>query len=1012
MSDCLPSARPSHSQLVEKLEPVSAQWDRLGIFLGFKQNDLDEIRRDKQDTNLSLIAMCNKWLERNPSGSWKDIVTALQKIKRLDLADELQKKYIKEEVTSALGNFMPPSEVHTGSVLACTNNDNFPVPKNVTKEVARLESKFSALLARIQFHLKQKVDQDLLSLDELGRFVSRHYCIPYQPVNATMGIDPIDKLFGNLKPDISPFESALLYSIDSAYLRGTMKNEIDAYDNSIDEFENSTVVIDFKNALERHHQSHPGMPLVLKLGKRWGNRTLKNLHHLIRYMFKGNATLLRLISIHYSVLTIMYAVPISLLLSLITMASRKVIGLSLAGVLSIQVGTLLLNISKHDSDLSESILQVAQYSHVDDLKFLLNIGGNVNSRDENNQTPLIFAAFRGEWLALKVLLQYKADPNISRYQDNVTPLYIVSQNGQHGCVYLLLKYGANPNVKKSSGFTPLIIASQLGHYKCVNVLLQHKANPNIRSQEGTTAIYMASQDGHSHCVDLLLQYKANHKLLCKTDGSDALGVASNNGHYECIRLLLQHKADPNVQFITGATALYHACQNGHNRCVDLLLRYNADPNIIRTTDNTTPLFQACQDGNDECASLLLKYNANPNIQHKDGATALLSACQYGRHRCADLLLHFGAKPNIQANDGHTALHQASRFGYHECVDLLLRNNVNPNIQNQYGNTALHEHVIAIHHQCVSLLLQHNGDPNVLNENGISPLMVASGIGHLKCVKLLLQNNAEPNIRSQHGITALMVATVKGYYGIIELLLKSNADPNIFVQGEGALDIACLSGSASIVSLLIDHDAVIERREGKSLLIAPIQKSDYDTVKILIEAGIDVNVQDEYDGPLLLASASGNKAMVQLLLGAGADIYMQNSLGLTAYDVANIMGFEDIATLLALKAAERYLSSSSSSSSGSQETIDAISPPISDPEYDDDQTTTQIKKDNEISQPDEQSLDQKPESTGIMHFTKEDILRHFGNIVNTFTVSYNSILKKVEQVVEDIQHEHQTIYGIS
>lgn len=1024
MSDCL----PSHSQLVEELAPVSAKWDQLGIFLGFTQNDLDEIRRDKQDTIPSLYAMCNKWLERNPSGSWKDIVTALQKIKILDLADELKKKYMKEEVTSARGNFMPPSEVHTGSVLTCTNNDNFPVSKNVTKEVTHLESKFSALLARMQCNLKQKVDQNRLTLDELGRFVSRQCCIPYQPVDVIVEIDPIDALFGNLKHDLSPFESGLLYSIDSAYLEGTMKNEIDAYDNSIDQFENSTVITDFKNALERHHESHPRMPLVLKLGKNWGNRTLKNLHHLIDYMFKGNATLLRLISIHYSVLTIKYAVPRLLLLPLITMASRKVVGLSLAGVLSIQVGTLLLNISKHDSDLSESILQVSQCSHdsyvddlkllVDDLKLLLNIGGDVNSRDENNQTPLIFAAVRGEWLALKVLLQYKADPNISRYQDNVTPLYIVSQNGQHGCVYLLLKYGANPNVKKSSGFTPLIIASQFGHYKCVNVLLQHKANPNIRSREGTTAIYMASQDGHSHCVDLLLQYKANHKLLCETDGSDALGVASNNGHCECIRLLLQHKADPNVQFNTGATALYHACQNGHNQCVDLLLRYNADPNIIRTTDNTTPLFQACQDGNDECASLLLKYNANPNIQHKDGATALLSACQYGHHRCAGLLLHFGAKPNIQANDGHTALHQASRFGYHECVDLLLRNNANPNIQNQYGNTALHEHITGIHHQCVSLLLQHKGDPNVLNTNGISPLMVASGIGHLKCVQLLLQNNAEPNIQSQDGITALMMATVKGHFGIIELLLKSNADPNIFVQGEGALDIACLSGNASIVSLLIDHDAVIERQKGKSLLIAPIQKSDYDTVKILIEAGIDVNVQDEYDGstPLLLASASGNKAMVQLLLDTQPDILMRDNLGLTAYDVANIMGFEDIATLLALQAAERYSSSSSSSSSGSQETIDAISPPISDPEYDDDQTTTQIMKDNEISQPDqkrdEQSLDQKPESTGIMHFTKEDILKHIGNMVNTITVSYNSILKKVEQVVEHIQHEHQTIYGIS
>ena len=105
MSDCL----PSYSQLVEELEPVSAKWDQLGIFLGFTQNDLDEIRRDKQDTIPSLYAMCNKWLERNPSGSWKDIVTALQKIKRLDLADELKKKYIKEKVTSARGNFMPLS---------------------------------------------------------------------------------------------------------------------------------------------------------------------------------------------------------------------------------------------------------------------------------------------------------------------------------------------------------------------------------------------------------------------------------------------------------------------------------------------------------------------------------------------------------------------------------------------------------------------------------------------------------------------------------------------------------------------------------------------------------------------------------------------------------------------------------------------------------------------------------------------------------------------------------------
>ena len=87
--------RPTFHQLFEELCDVKAEWEQLGFWLGFVPGDLAVIARNKPDVDQSFAAVCDEWLKRNPSGTWKDIIIALEKMEQLYLKTVLEKKYIK-----------------------------------------------------------------------------------------------------------------------------------------------------------------------------------------------------------------------------------------------------------------------------------------------------------------------------------------------------------------------------------------------------------------------------------------------------------------------------------------------------------------------------------------------------------------------------------------------------------------------------------------------------------------------------------------------------------------------------------------------------------------------------------------------------------------------------------------------------------------------------------------------------------------------------------------------------
>ncbi|EEU38815.1 uncharacterized protein NECHADRAFT_22508, partial [Fusarium vanettenii 77-13-4] len=99
---------------------------------------------------------------------------------------------------------------------------------------------------------------------------------------------------------------------------------------------------------------------------------------------------------------------------------------------------------------------LARYGLVVLLQMLLGHGepADINSRDDLDRTPLLYAAERGYEAAVQVLLEAGAEVD---HQDvyGAAPLHFAALRGHVSIMRLLLVRGANADLKDKHGFTPL-----------------------------------------------------------------------------------------------------------------------------------------------------------------------------------------------------------------------------------------------------------------------------------------------------------------------------------------------------------------------------------------------------------------------------------------------------------------------------------------------------------------------------------------------------------------------------
>jgi len=212
-------------------------------------------------------------------------------------------------------------------------------------------------------------------------------------------------------------------------------------------------------------------------------------------------------------------------------------------------------------------------------------------------------------------------------------------------------------------------------------------------------------------------------------------------------------------------------------------------------------------------------------------------------------LKAGASANARDINGNTALMWAAVYGDLDCVKLLVEKGAEINATNALGATALMR--AAFDYQKVRLLVERGAEVNWRSALGNSALILAArpADSH-RAVEFLLRHGADARATNAWGATALMSAVAGGDEATVRDLLAHGADVN--------------------AQPAISHPGFIFGG-GRSALMWAAYRADLKILKLLLDAGADVNSEGFTGTPLSQAAWINNAAAAQLLLKRGARV---------------------------------------------------------------------------------------------------------------------------------------------
>jgi len=353
---------------------------------------------------------------------------------------------------------------------------------------------------------------------------------------------------------------------------------------------------------------------------------------------------------------------------------------------------------------------------------------------------------------------------------------------------------------------------------------------------------------------------------------------------------------------TGKTALMFASENRSIERMKFLIGKGADLEL-KNAEGKTALMLAAEANALNSVKLLVKAGVDINAKDSIGRTALMLAikelrwgCGYKDARVAKFLIRTGADVNIRDDAGMTVLMLAINLDYLEIVESLINKGADVNVKDGKGRTPL---MCAFYAprlsdkqrvSLVKLLIEHGADVNYKDDNG-EPLLKHSP--SLEITKLILKEDIDPTV----GANALSWATQEELFQ-----LKAKGIDVDVKEGDSkkALMGAAYSNYHEIAKLLIQKGVNVNfqgNEVGFTPLIEAAARESFETAKILIDAGADVNAKDKY-GRTVLMEGSGDRRIIALLIKSGVNINAVNYKGETALmQVVNRGDYEAVELLV-------------------------------------------------------------------------------------------------------------------
>lgn len=329
-----------------------------------------------------------------------------------------------------------------------------------------------------------------------------------------------------------------------------------------------------------------------------------------------------------------------------------------------------------------------------------------------------------------------------------------------------------------------------------------------------------------------------------------------------------------------------------------------DPDKVSEINSNTIVFQSKFIGEGHSGGALL--NENGAIV----GMILADDPPFGRAAKIDSVLQlvkqWGYAVQLQAasEKGRTLLHDAAQAGDVAGIRSLLAACGDPNAKSDDGAVPLHHAAASGSSEAMLLLLKAGTDVNVMDGSGLTPLQWAAMEKQTDGVRFLIKAGARINAKNRYGATALHYA-VEGPTELVKILVLAGADVNatnnyrqtpLHVAIEKRPDKIQSTFASEyprwleVVKLLIGAGAKID----PTAVFDSVRFDEVENVQLLLKAVSNLNATvtsslSSYYPPgytlLYWAAELGKVEMLKLLIEAGADLNIQSKWGETALSAA-------------------------------------------------------------------------------------------------------------------------------
>ncbi|KAJ3079873.1 hypothetical protein HDU99_009899, partial [Rhizoclosmatium hyalinum] len=545
-----------------------------------------------------------------------------------------------------------------------------------------------------------------------------------------------------------------------------------------------------------------------------------------------------------------------------------------------------------DGSKMSPLLLAAKYGRDENVKIILEAtGGNTQAADStflpSGYTALHFAAGLGHVNVVQTLLDAGATLDLIDKNGKLTPLMHACRTGQTEVVNLLLEKGADIFASDNMGRTPLIHAAKNGCFDIVVKLLAEGADADACDTSDNTVLHYACGYGWLDVVKALLEYGGATLNSLNSWKCSPLMIADAKGHFGVTQYLLEipgigvnflDKNGFSMVHLTFRTTM--SSKQDVERLLkklEVLLKHGADPNL-KSVDGDTALHLLMKwqfengkftaEEKSDCLKkgleMLVENGALLEEEDRNGKTPLCVALLEQRLGLAVELIQAGAHIKNVKSSGQNFMHivmnclavadgwklKATReFDNNDCGKGFLKVADESKALAEEANLLLdllkaQEHTAIIAAQLVET-----------DSQGFSPLIRS------------LQKNIDDQVAGASQLERQCRNLHLWYWQQDDANKKDkflvNLDSSYALWVKGAQQFLKTVDSATVVNAVVEVPKNFKKSKptdpnpvftGYSLLHFAANACDDVLVKVLIDLGADVNVQDDKGlTPLYIAS---------------------------------------------------------------------------------------------------------------------------------------------------------------